>query len=116
MKLKNIVESIGSLQKLSNLQLKMKLAFRISKFLNETKVVIDLFEEKRNALIKEHGVLQENGSIIVKDDKIEFVNKQIEEVLNEELDITIPEISLSEFGDVEIEPLHLMKLDWFIKE
>ena len=105
MKVKTALDSIGALQELSNLKFKNgAISFRIGKFLNELQPLVNLAIDKQKE--------------IVKDNPPEKLDELFEPILNEEIEIKIPEIKLSDFqkGDdwLELSPGAYSMLQWLI--
>ena len=119
MKLRDLVDGLSSIQKLSELPLKLPVAHKLAKFINDTKTVLELYEKRREAIIKENGEEQENGSFNIPKDKIVFVNEEINKILNESLEemkIEIPKIKLEDLGDISFPAIDLAKLSKIIVE
>lgn len=112
-KLEKIITSTRGLTAISNLKLTMNLSFKIATFLNELQIIIDEFNKRRDEIIKKHqGDSEERTPEIA-----EAIKKDIDDILDEEIEITNPEIKIGDLKNAEIEPSVLMTLDWFfIKE
>lgn len=126
MKLKTLVESKTALEGLLKGSLPIDIAWDIKKFIKVINPELASYEEIRTQKVIEMGYEceDENKKKIhkVKDENFgEFV-KQINELLNKEVEVVIPQIKIDDikkFKDVngkniEISIEHLMILDWLI--
>jgi hypothetical protein len=117
--LKQVVESLEALGILTSLKLPVYTSFKLSVFLKNVSPLVEAYEKERNKLINEYGTedTEKPGTFNIKDEeKIKEFNEKIMEVLNEEIEVKIPEINAKELGAIEIEPKHLISLTWLIKE
>lgn len=122
MKLKKLVESTPSIQQLAMLKLPVSVSFKIANFTKKADPELKTFSEIRDNKIKELGELKkdedgnETTDYEVKKENVDQYKKEIEELLDQDVDLYVPEINLSELGDLKIEPAILANLDWLIKE
>lgn len=122
MKLKDLVTSIESINKLNAEKLPVSAGYKLSVFFKKVNPELTAWETARKELIEELGTkkLDEDGKETDKyefaEDKVKEFNDKIEELLNQEVNIEIPEITIADLGDIKIEPKYLMALDWLIKD
>ena len=119
MKLAILVQSVApSLQALGGMKLPVKVAFRVATALTSTKPLMESYEKARGSLFEQFGNLDETGqNYMVAPDKLPEFNKQFAALVDEDCELTLPRIKVSEMGDVSIEPQHLFALaDMFVDE
>lgn len=123
MQLKYLVEGTEALASIMQIKLPVVLSYKLSLFIKKVSPELDEFGKKRNELLKEYAepVLgedgKETGQMKFKGQaEVEEFNKEINALLDQEVKIELPEISITEFGNIEIEPKQLMHLDWLIKQ
>ena len=134
-KLIELINSVESLNYLSELKLPAKTSFVIGKFLKDVTPEIETYNKIRSERVKEYGtvMLDEEGKEVTDDSgnvRYSFKDKgsnelnengkkfieEMNEVEEKELDIKIPEINISDLSFNTIEPKYLIKLYWLIKE
>lgn len=114
MKLRKLVDSIGSLNELSGIKLPAKISFKISVLLNDLNDVFDNYEKSKNELIMEHGIETDEGYKIP-EENYDMVNQKLSDLLEEEVPVEFEVININDIGDVEIEPKILLGLTWLFK-
>ena len=131
MKLNQLVGSVQALKELSSLKLPAMLAFKISKVMNEVDEHLKVFESTRTKKLEELGVKEMKkekgednekftGRYTFKGNNAEKFQKEMEELLNQEVEIKIPEIKIENFKDsdskeLEISAQMLSTLGWLIQ-
>lgn len=135
MKLIEIVTSVEALNKLSETKLPAPVAFSLGKFLKSITADVENYNKVRAEKVSEYGspaigadgkqLSDEKGNLqytfadpvtkeLTENGK-KFV-AELSELESKELDLTIPEIKISDLGKSEIEPKYLAALQWLIKE
>lgn len=124
MKLSNekLVNSIGVLSKLTNMELPIKLSYAFSK--NITKIDRELvaYNKEREKLINKYGEKDEEGNLKTKEDgtinilDIDSFNKDLKEILDIETEVDIHLIDLEKVNvDINITPGELMLVDYMFE-
>jgi hypothetical protein len=116
LKLEEIVNSTDQLKALLDVKLPVKVSYSIKRLVDKINPILTTFEAKRNDLIKEYGDENEDGSMQVKDsEKINTYFEKLKELLlvEEEIDWLGP-ISLTELGDIALEPKNIVS--WIFAE
>lgn len=124
MKLSNekLVNSIGVLTKLTNMELPIKLSYAFSK--NITKIDRELvaYNKEREKLIEKYGEKDEEGNLKTKEDgtinilDIDSFNKDLKEILDIETEVDIHLIDLEKVNvDINITPGELMLMDYMFE-
>lgn len=115
---KDLVNSANALGELSNLDLKMKLSFRVAKVIKEVDGVIEVFNEKRDVIVKEVEALKEERGLSKEDrlpeeDEKPF-NDRVIALLDEEIEVEIEKLSISDLEAYSFPAKHLINLDWLL--
>lgn len=114
--LNELVGSVDSLKALLECKLPFKVSYRINKLLNNSVAsALKSYEADRVKLVLKYGTVQEDGSTQVTDaDSLKDFTKQLQELLDSEVEIKFDPISISEIGEVSIEPRHV--LPWIFQD
>lgn len=112
MNIKEILESKEAIETLTAQNLPINTAIKVSKVQKELNSVLDIYQERRKSLFEKYG---EGKDLTIPDDKREVFIKEHEELINEELEITIQKISAEALGDINITPNHLTNLSWLLE-
>lgn len=117
MKLLKLVSAVPSIQALANTKLPVKTSYRVGKIINALQPELEDYEKQRQKLIQQYGKLSEDGTqyLFEGENAVKFQEK-INEILDEDLTLIFPKLSLEDLGNIEIEPAHLAALDGFIIE
>ena len=113
-KLEKIVQEERALDMLSKMKFPVKISYWLSKINNKAQKEIELFKEQRLKLIMEMGKKQEDGSTKVEDKFMEKYQKQVQELLDIEVEFDFEPIKISDLGNIEIEPN--MLVNWIFTE
>lgn len=96
MKLYQLMNSAGAIMRFKkDCSLEASKAFDFNDFIEDAQKELSNFDKVRVDKIKEYGE-ELDGGYKVKDENIEKFNKEIQELLNKEIDIKIPEIKRSD--------------------
>ena len=124
MKLSNekLVNSIGVLSKLTNMELPIKLSYAFSKNITNIDRELVAYNKERQKLIEKYGEKDKEGNLKTKEDgtinilNIDNFNKELKEILEIETEVEIHLIDLESTNvDINITPLELMLIDYMIK-
>ncbi|MDB2085841.1 hypothetical protein [Clostridium paraputrificum] len=124
MKLSNeiLINSVGVLSKLTNLELPIKLSYAFSKNITKIDAELKAYNIEREKLLKKYGEKDEEGKLKVSEkgevnilDRENF-NKEIAELLQCESEIDIHLIDLEKVdAKINITPGELMIIDYMFK-
>lgn len=120
--LKDLVNSLEALNFLSLQKLPVFVSFKLSLFMKNASAIIEVYEQERNKLIEELGkpVIGEDnkptGNFKFEDENAKKFNETINGLLEQSVEIVIPEIKINELNGITIEPKYLIPLTWLIKE
>jgi len=124
MKLQEIINSTEALRKLSEMDLPSKTSFKIMLIVKELDTYLKPFEEARNNLIKKHGTVIKDKDGKETDqykidpsnpETIEVFNKEMTDLLNEEIELKSKKIKIDEISDLKIKPKDLMQLEFIFE-
>ena len=124
MKLSNekLVNSIGVLNKLTNMELPIKLSYAISKNITKIDRELTAYNKEREKLINKYGEKDEEGNLKTKEDgtinilDIDSFNKDLKEILDIETEVDIHLIDLEKVNvDINITPGELMLVDYMFE-
>ncbi|MDU2680477.1 MAG: hypothetical protein E7C50_01195 [Clostridium sp.] len=124
MKLSNekLVNSVGVLNKLTGMELPIKLSYALSKNITKIDRELIIYNKERQKLIEKYGAKDEEGKLNNREDgTIDIVdtenwNKDLRELLGIENDIDIHVIDLENIDlDINITPGELMLTDYMFK-
>lgn len=105
----------GSLTKVLNQDLPVKQAYRMSKLAKAVQNELKDLETQRTALIKKFGERDEQGNLAVKT-KVEEYMAEYEPLLNEEVELSVIPLDLTELEQLKVSPLDIANLEPFIDE
>jgi predicted glycosyl hydrolase (DUF1957 family) len=88
-------------------------SYKVARNIRNINIELENFEKVKTELIRKYGEKKENGSIeVLESNKDEYL-KQLSEILQEEINIDVMQISPEKlFG---VSPFELMSLDWMIE-
>lgn len=124
MKLSNerLVNSVGVLSKLTNLELPLKLSYAFSKNITKIDAELEAYNIEREKLLNKYGEKDEEGKLKLSEKGEvnilyrENFNKEIAELLQCESEIDIHLIDLESINtDIKITPGELMVIDYMFK-
>lgn len=124
MKLSNekLVNSIGVLSKLTNMELPIKLSYAISKNITKIDRELTTYNKERQKLIEKYGEKDEECNLKTKEDgtinilDINSFNNDLKEILEIETEVDIHLIDLEKVdADINITPGELMVIDYMFK-
>lgn len=119
----NIVNSVEVLQKLGKKDFKAKLAWSIARLLKEAEKEVQGFNEARLKLINKYGIKDENGQLITDDngnckiiqENIPDFNKELNDLVDTEVEINANKISMNLLEDIDFTPSDMAALESFVE-
>ena len=117
-----LVNSVGVLSKLTNLELPIKLSYAFSKNITKIDAELKAYNIEREKLLNKYGEKDEEGKLKLSEKgevnilDMENFNKEIAELLQCESEIDIHLIDLESINtDIKITPGELMIIDYMFK-
>lgn len=116
MKLGQLVSSKDALAHIASVELEATKSYEMVAFLNEVNKHLEVFEKARNKRITELGE-EVDGKTMVKDSNIEKFVAEIEKLLDTDVEVTVPELTLDDLKGVKVKTADMALLaDWMIKK
>lgn len=123
-KIKDIVNSQNSLQKLLGVSLPVKVSYKLSKLVTKLQPELDLFNKEKDKLIEKYGEKDDKGVVSIKQDSPNMPKfaKEIDELAEMEVSIDFGDgkpfekISVADLGDVKIEAQDLISLSYLLND
>lgn len=122
-KLGVILNSIDTLQRLSQQNFKAKLAWQIARLVNAIESELQVFNQTRLNLITKYAqtddedklVTDENNNYIIKPENIDTFNSELNELINTEVELNANKISFKDLEELNFTPNDLSTLEPFIE-
>lgn len=117
MKLIDIIKSKEALDRLFTERLPIKVSFNLRKSLRKLNTILKDFEDTRVSLIEKLGEIDaSNGNYIVNKENIPEFNKEMDSLLESDIETEFNKISVNDLGDIKISPLDLEVLSYLFTE
>ena len=122
MKIKEIYELNEGLKAIVDKELPIKMAFLIQKNMSMMEDEIKNAEVIRQKIIKKYEDeeatknLKEQGVVQLQKDKLEDFNKEINELMGQEIDVELKKISIDDLDGITIKPVDLNRLRYIIED
>ena len=121
-KISDLLNGTDALKKLSETELKAKLAWQVGRLLKAADAEIQSFNEARLNLIKKYGEKDENGELItdendnckITQESINDFTNELNELVESEIEINANKINIDSLGDKEFTPSEISQLEVFI--
>lgn len=122
--LNDVLKSVPILNNLSKQSMPAKTAFKIMKIIKEVNKQLDDFNQIKQDLISTYGErdemnnlkIDENNNYIISNDNKENFSTELTEILNERIEICIPQLKLDDLDFFHFSPQELEKIEYCIKE
>ena len=106
-----IVASSQVLQLIANTKMPVKTSYRLNKMLRKVSKEVEVYEEERKKIFDELGEEKEEGSLQIPKDNMPEATKLFDELVSEEIEVELPEITLEHLGEMELTPLEMQALE-----
>lgn len=108
----------------AQMKISSKLAYKIMKLCKSVATEEEFYNNKRNEIINEYAVKDENGQIVVSDDgmisimqdKIDEANAALHDLNNIEVEAPSIRFTLAELDELKLSVADMFALDAFIEE
>lgn len=122
--LNDILNITPVLRKLAGQPFPGKMVFRIAKLIKACENELACFEEARKGVIDRYGARKDDGELDITEDnqiriqpeKIEDCNREMMELLSNEVEMDFEPLPLSCFDNVELTPNEVIMLEKIIEE
>ena len=124
LKLNELLNATDALQTLSKKSLQARPAFQVVRLLKAADKEIQEFNDIRVKVVNQYGDKDENGELITDEngnchiapEHINEFNKELNDLLNTEIEINANALSLEDLEELEFTPSDLALLEPFIEE
>ena len=121
-KISELLNSVETLQKLSQKDFKAKLAWQIARLLRSAESEIQSFNETRMNLIRKYGEKDENGELVtdergnckITEGEVNDFNTELNDLLNSTVEINANKIDIDQLEDLDFTPSEIAILEPFI--
>lgn len=123
LKLSDLVNSVGILQRLAQMDFKAKTSWQISKLLTNAEKEIQSFNEARMKVVQKYGEKDANGELITNEEGNcqipaevgnDFAN-EINELLMAEVELNVSPIAIEDLDAADFKPAEMVMLEPFLK-
>lgn len=119
-----LINTAMTFERFAQTKLPPKLAYKIMKFCKSVSVEEEFYNTRRNEIISEYAIKDENGQIIIGDDgnisiipeRINDANAALMELNNTDVDVPNIKFTLDELEHLELSVSDMFALDAFIEE
>lgn len=106
-----------SLNKLIQMQLPIKISYRLAKVLKKISQELATLEETRHMLVKKYGELnEETQQIVVPNDKTQDFVDEMQIILDEIYELEFIPMDIEEMGNVTLSPSDVVNLELFFED
>lgn len=121
--MRELVDSIESLQYILNQPVRARTAFRIANLIEAVEKENTRYNNVRNNLIKKYAIkdannelVNNNGNFNIAPENIDAFNEELTELLNTSITLNVDLLSDSDFEQMELSPLQMIRLKKYIKK
>jgi len=107
--------SVSALSELSGKPIPAVSAFKVAMLVKAINEPLAAFDETKNTLLKEVGEEQADKPGEYKINDMQRWQAEITALLDQEVDLSVPPIKVSELNNVSVEPRHLLALEWCLE-
>lgn len=116
MKLLTVVNSQQALGKLYTQDLPIRVSYKLKKLITAVDIELKEFGEFRNKLLEKYGKKTGEDSYIVGPDEGPAFTAELQELLETEVELEVPQFTLEEIADAKLSVQDLASLDFMISE
>ena len=117
-----LINSTEVLQKLAQSELKARIAWQVARTLKAVEEELQTFNETRMTLIHKYGEKNDDGTLVTDEnnnckivpEQMPLFNKELTDLLNEEISINANKISIYDIENLDFAPSEMAILEYFI--
>ena len=121
-KINDLLNSVETLQKLSQKDFKAKLAWQIARLLKSAEAEIQAFNDTRMNLIRKYGEKDENGELVtdergnckIVEAQVNDFSTELNDLVNSEVEINANKINIDLLEDLDFTPNEMAMLEPFV--
>ena len=102
-----ILSSVQVLSVIANTKMPVKTSYNLNKMLKKVGKEADIFEEERQKIVQD--AIGEDEK--VPPEKEQEVREAIKELMDQEIELALPPITLDMLGDLELAPIDLQRIE-----
>jgi len=106
-----IVSSVQVLSVIASTKLPVKTSYNLNKMLRKVSKEAEIYEEERVKILERFMEDDEEGKRVIPKDKREEAQQAVMDLLGQEVDIVLPELTLDMLETVDISPLDLQVIE-----
>ena len=114
-KLNDMIDSLEAIRELSELKIKAKTSFFVSKIIKDIESNLAEFEKSRSTIIAKYGKVLKSGKVSYSKAAEVKAQKEYTELAEHKIKLNHEKIKIAEIGSAEISPKTLSKLGWLIE-
>ena len=121
--MRELVDSIESLQYILDQPVRARTAFRIANLIEAVEKENTRYNNVRNNLIKKYAIkdannelVNNNGNFNIAPENIDMFNEELTELLNTNITLNVDLLSDNDFEQMELSPLQMIRLKKYIKK
>ena len=124
--IRKILNDVNSLAAIAQKQLPIKVSYAIAKNIKKLESELNIYYKEREKLIDKYcikddegkNIIDENNNLKIANEHLEVWNKEINELMDIEVDIDIHKFNLDSLmcGNYDMTPAELMIIDYMIEE
>ena len=112
LKLSKIINSVPAFKLLTAQTTNAKTAFKLARVLNTLQSELDVFEQTKNNLLTKY----QDETQKISEENLEIVKKELTDLMNEEIEINIQQIPISDVTAVNITISNMMLMDFIFTD
>ena len=125
MRLKDMLDTVGTLRGIASKELRGRAAYNIAKIMKQVDNEFTLFNEARQKVVDKYGEKDENGNLkinadtneyIFADKNLEAVTKEINEILDSEVELNANKLTIDDLEDLKLTPTEMASIIELIEE
>lgn len=115
-KLSKIINSVSAFKILAAQPASAKTSFRLAKILNILQAELDVFEKTKNMVITKYQTTSETGELELIPSNVVIVKKELEELLEIEVDLDIQPVHIIDLVGINITISNMMLMEFIFTE
>ena len=108
-----LVSSTQVLALVAGTKMPVKTSYRLNKLLRKVSKEVEIYNEERGKIFEEYGEEETPGTLVIPKEKSEVAEKAINELLDQEIEMDLPDVTVDMLaeGGLEISPLDMQLLE-----
>lgn len=111
LKLGEIVASAETLKVVAATKMPVKTSYRLNKMLRLVSKEVKIYEEEKGKVFEEYGESAGEGLLQIKEEHKDDAKKELDTLLDQDVELDLPDVSLDDLGNLQVTPLELQVLE-----